>query len=236
MESNKAIVALTRGYSDVSKYKDLILRNVGIWNTINNDCKYALILFHEGNISDEHQEYIRNNSMGQKIVFINISHLWQGGYEGMCRFMIYDIWEMCKDYKYVMRIDEDCILQKSMYDPFDQIENAFADYMVSAWWAESHSETNATLPQFIADLTGANPKEFYNDKYPYTNVCVAKVEFMRNLKELRVIAESPLQKVNRWGDLPVIGSLLNIYGKKKIGTLNGLSYYHSSHNVSIHCE
>lgn len=232
---NNAIVCLTRGYSDIKKYGDLIARNVGIWHTINQDLKYPLIIFHEGNIPTSHQDYIRDKSMGQYVRFVDISPVWKGGYEGMCRFMIYDIWEWCQDWDYVMRIDEDCIIQKVIYDPFSQIENAGSNYMTSVWWAESHTETNATLPGFIQELTGAEPSEFYNDRYPYTNVSLAKVSFMRNLKELKIIAESPLQKINRWGDLPVIGALLNIYEKDKVKSMEGLSYYHASHNASIVC-
>lgn len=235
-ESNNAIVCLTRGYSDLNKYKDLITRNVGIWNTINQQLKYPLVIFHEGNIPLFHQEYIIEKSMGQKIIFKDISNVWQGGYEGMCRFMIYDIWQQCSEYDYVMRIDEDCILQKAIYNPFDQIENSFCNYMTSVFWAESHAETNATLPEFVASITNADPNEFYNNKFPYTNVSLANVSFMKMLPELKIIAESPLQKANRWGDLPVIGALLNIYIKDKIGTMSGLSYYHASHNVSINCE
>ena len=34
---------------------------------------------------------------------------------------------------------------------------------------------------------------------------------MRGLKELKLIAENPLQRKYRFGDLPAIGALLNIY-------------------------
>ena len=236
MASNNAIVCLTRGYSDISRYNTLIVRNVGRWKNINKDLKYPLVIFHEGNITAEHQDYIRDRSMGQDLIFKDISAVWQGGYEGMCRFMIYDIWEQCKEYDYILRIDEDCVIQSATYDPFDQIENSFTKYMTSVWWAESHSETNATLPQFIQELTGADIAQFYNNKFPYTNVSCANVEYMRGIKELKIIAESPLQKPNRWGDLPVLGSMLNIYEKDNIKTMTGLTYYHASHNVSIECE
>lgn len=233
---NNAIVALTRGYSDLNKYRELITRNVSIWNTINQDLKYPLVLFHEGNITEEQQKYITEKSMGQTLIFKDISSVWTGGYEGMCKFMIYDIWEQCAEYDYVMRIDEDCVIQKIIYDPFAQIENSRLPYMTSVFWAESHSETNANLPQLIQELTGADPKEFYNDKFPYTNVSVVDIKFIRGLSELKVIAESPLQRKFRFGDLPVIGSLLNIYAKGRVGTLSGLAYYHASHNASIKCE
>ncbi len=237
MGSNNAIVALVRGYKDINKYNDLILRNVSIWKHINSGLKYPLIIFHEGNITPEHQTHIRSKSMGQDVQFRDISHVWTGGYEGMCRFHIYDFWIQCEEFDNVMRIDEDCVIQKAIYDPFDQLANSFLPYLTSVFWAESHSETNATFPGYLKSLTGADPAKFYNDKFPYTNVSISNVGFWLELEPiLRMIAESPLQRQNRWGDLPVLGSLLNLYADGKVGTLSGLSYYHSSHNMSINCE
>ncbi len=238
MATNRAIVALVRGYTDLKKYNDLILRNTAIFKHINSHLKYPLIFFHEGNITQPQQDHIRANGFGQDIRFVDISASWTGGYEGMCRFQIYDIWTYCQDYEFILRIDEDCVIQRVIYDPFDQAENAQDKvYMTSVWWAESHSETNATLPQFIKSITGQKNTDFYNDRYPYTNVCLAKMSWVNSKMDiLKQIAESPLQRQNRWGDLPVFGALLNIYAMGKVGTLAGLSYYHSSHNVSINCE
>jgi len=50
---------------------------------------------------------------------------------------------------------------------------------------------------------------------------------------LKNLALSDTQLKNRWGDLPLLGSLLNIYAKDKVGTLDGLIYYHESHNATI---
>jgi hypothetical protein len=237
MASNNAIVCLTRGYSDIKKYNDLIMRNIAIWKHINQDFKYPLVIFHEGNITKEHQDYINSKSMGQNIIFTDISSVWRGGYEGMCRFQTYELWKLCSEYKAVLRIDEDCVIQKIIYDPFDQLFNSGLPYMTSVFWAESHSETNATLPGFLEKLTGAKALNFYNNKFPYTNVSICLVDYwLKKENILKAIVDSPLQRANRWGDLPVLGSLLNIYENGKIGTMAGLSYYHSSHNVSINCE
>lgn len=225
-----AIIALTRGYRDRKRYSQIINRTISIKQHIRGE--YDLILFHEGNISEEDQTVIITKS-GTQIKFVDISQSWKGGYEGMCRFMIYDIWQYCSEYEYVMRIDEDCIIKSCDFDPFEVCKGK--DYLTSVWWGESHSETNATLPAFIQELTGAEPSTFYNNRFPYTNVSLAKVSFMQGLKELKTISESPLQKANRWGDLPVIGALLNIYGTE-VSTLKGLSYHHASHNMNIECK
>lgn len=232
---NNAIVCLTRGYKDFHKYNTLIKRNRAISKLFGN--KYAVVIFHEGNISDEAQRHIINNSDLLTIQFRNISHCWTGGYEGMCRFHAFDIWNECKEFDNILRIDEDCELKTFKDNPFDQQgENV---YLLSVYWDESHSETNATLPQFIENLTGVSKDIFYNRKYPYTNVSLSNVQFwlqseINNI--LKQIATSPEQRKNRWGDLPMLGSLLNIYAQGKVGCMEGLEYYHESHNNTIICN
>lgn len=239
MENNKAIVCLTRGYSDINKYNHLIARNVSIWHTINNNLKHPLIIFNEGNISESQQSYIRDRSMGQEVIFKDISDSWSGGYAGMCKFHIHDLWQYCNNLgiRYALRIDEDCIIQKIVYDPFEQLVNRPDHvYLTSVYWAESHSETNATLPQFIKEITGVDNLGFYNDRFPYTNVGLTDVNYMMEIQHYtNLVSKSPLQRANRWGDLPVLGSLFNVFNAK-LGTLEGLSYYHASHNASIKCE
>lgn len=226
-----AIVCLTKGYNDLDHYNSLVYRNRQIHKFFGT--KYPNLIFNEGNIPVEHQNYIDGQS-GFESVFVDVSSTFAGGYEGMCRFMIYDIWEWCVNYDNIMRIDEDCFITKMERDPFEHMGNR--DYLRSAYWEESHEATNATLPGFIQKLTGSDPKDFYK-RFVYTNVFLGKVSFWRDpvmndiLKE---IAFSDLQRKNRWGDLPVIGSLLNLFGK--VGFLEGLEYYHASHGILLNCD
>lgn len=233
---NNAIVALIRGYSDLQKYELLIERNTCIFNTINKDLKYPLVFFHEGNINAKARDLITKSGHGQQMKFVDISGVWQGGYEAMCQFQTYHIWNFCREYDYVLRIDEDCQITHIDKDPFSQVEDFV--YLKSVYFAESHSETNATLPHKIQTLTEEDPADFYNDKYPYTNVGLAKVSFFTEKKMhdmLYMIAMCPDQRTYRWGDLPVLGSLLNIYAKGKVGTMHGMEYYHQSHDMTIKC-
>lgn len=229
-----AIVVLTRGYRNPDQYETLIQRNIKIKEFFGD--KYPVILFHEGNIKDRHQRDIFKRS-GMNIQFRDISSVWTGGYEGMCRFYAYDIWELCKDYDYILRIDEDCMLQQVERDPFAHIGNNV--YLKSCFFAESHSETNATLPLAIEGLTGAKANSFYNDKFVYTNVGLSSVEFWRTgevAEVLKTLATSSSQRIYRWGDLPLLGSLLNIYAPNRIGTLTGVTYSHLSHGNVIECQ
>jgi len=55
-----AIVCLTRGYHNLKAYDSLIERNKSISQFIGT--KYPMIIFHEGNIPDEHQQYIKTQT------------------------------------------------------------------------------------------------------------------------------------------------------------------------------
>lgn len=229
------IACLTRGYNELERYNSLINRNKAIKQFINQDCKIHLIIFHEGNITDEQMNYITSQSEGQILSFIDISSVWIGGYEGMCRFYTYNFWNYFDKEDLVLRIDEDCIVTKCDNNPFELIGENY--YLRSVYWAESHSETNATLPQYVEKLTGIESNVFYNGKFPYTNVGLGKVSFFKTIEPLlKNIALNPLQLANRWGDLPVLGSLLNIYAIGRVGALTGMSYKHYSHNVEINCD
>lgn len=229
-----SIIALTRGYETLDRYNDLIERNKSIFRFLP---KYPLILFHEGNISLKHQYHIREKSPNESIEFINISEVWNKdySYESMCRFYAYHVWNYLSDYDYVLRVDEDCIIEKLESDTFETIEENV--YLKSKYWGESHTETNATLPQKIEELTGVKKEEFYNNKFPYTNIGLSSVNFWLEPELnaiLKKIAISPDQTINRWGDLPVLGSLLNIYAIGRVGTIQGLTYKHLSHgNIVI---
>lgn len=230
-----AIVCLTRGYHNLKAYDSLIERNKSILNFIGD--KYPLIIFHEGNIPNDHQQYIKSQTPQLHFTFVDISEVWVGGYEAMCRFQAFDVWNYCREFDYIMRIDEDCIILKCEHDPFDLIAKNV--YLRSVYFAESHSETNATLPQRIEELTGAKKEDFYNDKFVYTNVSVSSVQFWLEPKMnelLKTISCSNEQLENRWGDLPVLGSLLNIFAVGRVGYIKGLSYRHLSHNNVINCN
>jgi hypothetical protein len=228
-----AIVCLARGHSNVNLYNNLLFRNDKIYELINKkvDNKYPLIIFHEGNIIQSHQEYIKSFGNNQNIIFIDISDVWIGGYHGMCRFYSYDIWNYCREFDYILRIDDDCFLSIVESDPFDYIQDKV--FLKSASWPESHIPTNSTLPFIIENITGISHKEFYIHNFPYTNVCLSSVSFWLNSEInliLEKISKDPKQITNRWGDLPILGSLLNIFAKNRVGYFDKFEYTHSSHN------
>ena len=58
---------------------------------------------------------------------------------------------------------------------------------------ETHELTNQTLPQYLENLFGIESKEFYNHKFPYTNVYVTNISFWLDnelQKKLEEISEN----------------------------------------------
>lgn len=231
-----AIVCLSKGYSSYKGYEELIQRNNLVSHHIGN--KYPLIIFNEGNIPADHQNYVKNSTSSLQISFQDISNVWDNNYPtaSMGKFFAYDIWEYCKDYENVMRIDTDCHVLKCTNDPFSLLKDNV--FLKSVDWAEDHYPTNSTLPFFISNLLNLPVNAFYNHKFPYTNIYLSNVNFWRQPEVYNILASicnNPALKTHRWGDLPILGSLLNVYAKDRVSALEGLSYYHGSHNVVIHC-
>jgi hypothetical protein len=236
MSENLAITCLSQGYSTHDEYVEIISRNKSILKYIGKD--YPILIFNEGNISINHQNYISSFTPELKFEFINIEEIWnsQYPYSSMCRFFSYYIWNYCKHYDYVMRIDTDCeIIQGE--NVLSNLENKNVYYKTVSWpWGENHPMTNISLPQFIESITNIDRNNFYH-KFPYTNVYLSQVNFWLDSEVNRILKNiclSDLQLINRWGDLPILGSLLNIFAKENIGTLQ-LKYKHKSHNCIVDC-
>jgi hypothetical protein len=237
---NNAIICLTRGYSDLEGYKMLIDRNRSIYNFINKHKTdpYPLIIFHEGNINNNDQKYIADSTPDQNLEFINISHMWDPnyGYQSMCKFFSYYVWDYCKKYDNILRIDEDCKILNCSIDPFDLLKDNI--FIAPKWITEGHELTNNTLPYKLEKLLGLPMDTFYNHCFPYNNVCVTNVKFWLNLDILnnlnKIVKEEEFIK-NRWGDMPILGSFLNIFAKNKVGYIKNFTYYHQSHTDTISC-
>jgi hypothetical protein len=246
LSGNAAIVCLTRGYSDARSYSRLIVRNQQIYREIKAKRvaegipELPLVIFHEGNIDEAAQAHILRNERNARVMFVDAATTFAPsqarggaiGYEMMCRFYAYWIWEYCQNLEFIIRIDEDIYLRRFPYRITALPHPLVALKAVGI--PESHGPTNATLPGVLESLTGVSRHVFYRDNFPYTNVWISQVGFWRSeqvASALRPVSLSEEQITNRWGDLPIVGSLLNIYAPTRVGTIPDLDYFHLSHDA-----
>lgn len=234
MNRKLAIVCLSKAYDTLDEYNELIKRNLSILKFLGTD--KSLLIFNEGNIPLEHQNFIKQVTPQLNIEFVDISFVWNNQYKyaSMCRFFSYHVWNYCKEYEYILRIDTDCELTFS--ENINILLNQNNIFYKSMFWSDSHPPTNQTLPYIIEKLTKKSKNTFWYN-FPYTNVFMSKVNFWLDdpvNKILKKICLSDEQLIYRWGDLPILGSLLNIYAKENVGTLP-LKYKHDSHKLYVDC-
>lgn len=247
-----AIGALVRGYTDNESYGTLISRNLAIKNVIIKKLNIHtdLLLFHEGNITENQQKYIIDKS-DTPIKFINVSHdfvydrnlesrsvdfnRFSSGYRLMCKFNASGIWKYLKEYSYFMRIDEDVIVKKADTKLLNNTQNLNNSFYTVELSHETHDPTNETLPLYLKSLFDLKNTNFYNHKFPYTNLYITDVSIFQReeiIDSLREIGDNNDQFIYRWGDLPVLGSILNIFDIE-IKKLRKTQYFHESHNVTV---
>ena len=241
------LAALVRGYENKHEYRNLIKRNLYLKKNITSKVSQDidLLLFHEGNIPQDHQDYIIKKSK-QEYFFVDISkdfsfdeelldkipdlERFSIGYRLMCRFNFYHIWQYLNSYDYLIRVDEDVLIKKFDKRFFDNIDNNFI-FGTAEMSNEGHVYTNNTLPTFLREVFNSTEIAFYNHKFPYTNFYVSKLDFWRkqNIQNnLQQISDNPQQIISRWGDLPIIGSILN-FENINIEIIKGIEYSHLSH-------
>jgi hypothetical protein len=115
------------GYDSLTGYDSLIKRNKNIENNL-LDKLIDNLIFHEGNISLCHQEYISSQTPSLNNKFVDVSvdgkafkkdkdgipfeqaHGFGIGYRHMCSFWFVDFWKFVEDYDLLLRIDEDCFV------------------------------------------------------------------------------------------------------------------------------
>lgn len=129
-----AVATLMKGMKDVSHYKALIDRNKSIrqhlYSPPHSNGSMDVIIFHEGDVTATHQEYIQKESPDIPLMFINISstfNKWndvenpicphsylsrktEPGYINMCTFWFAGYLEYMQKYDFLFRFDADCVL------------------------------------------------------------------------------------------------------------------------------
>ena len=254
--NKNAVVILTRGYKDKSKYYSLIQRNKSISKNL-VDKTTDIVIFNEGNIIESHQQFIIDQTPDLKIKFITIKDkaflkknerfefygptkrdIWNYGYRHMCHFWFIDFLQFCDDYDYIIRIDEYCFIDFAIDDIFKIITSKIliAGAMDEDIEIVTHGMNNFTL-NFLKK-NGINGKNSRPPTGPYTNIIAFNLLRIRKnqllKKYMSEVDNSNYIYIYRWGDLPLWGEVIAyLYSKSDYLIYNKINYYHGSLNTYV---
>ena len=245
-----AIVVLTRGYKTKNEYKKLITRNKHLEKYFNKNISY--IIFHEGNISTEHQKYIQNKTK-IPLQFINVkdsfnfdnsikfdpdTRYFKLGYRNMCNFWFSEFWKYVDGYDKILRIDEDCNYMSNYNIIFEQLNNKVSIYGHYANDADFVTKGLNKFTQNFLKMNGFNNIKSRTPSGPYTNVIGFNINKLKTndllFEYIKAVKESNNIYIYRWGDLPLWGEALYYFFKKDEHLLlNRIKYFHESHGRMI---
>jgi hypothetical protein len=255
-----AVAVLTRGYQNLNQYNTLIKRNISIANHLGELRQIDILIFHEGNILDLHQNYIQKFTPFLNLKFINISEYafkpekkdisvfeptraFGLNYRHMCSFWFIDFWNFVKDYDMILRIDEDCIIDFNIPELFLLLNQKTAVY--GAWTRDQDFVThglNKFTQRFIKETVRTTQNIIpHIPSGPYTNVIGLNLKVLRE----NTLLNSYIDKVKsldyiyifRWGDLPLWGEVLFYFcNSKSYLKYDKIKYFHGSHNFYVGAE
>ena len=255
----KCIACLTRGYNNMEEYKKLIKRNKHIINNL-NDKNIDILIFHEGNITEEQQKNIHNETPELNIEFINITHIaffddkknieneidevkhFSLGYRHMCSFWFINFFEIVKKYDKLLRIDEDCFIDSNIDDIFLQLNKYI---FVSATICSDVDFATRGLNDFSLHFLFKNKEDFAFKTFipkspfgPYTNLIGFDLNKVINnnafQKYKNEIDNSNMIYKRRWGDMPLWGeAIYYFFGEDLLKIDHTIKYFHESHNNYI---
>ncbi len=265
-----AIAVLTKGYENNDSYSMLIKRNNYIYDNIisKSSLEFDNVIFHEGNITPEQQDYISTNSKC-KLIFRNVkehgpafddsknlvntelcpptelSATFPLGYKHMCHFWSIDFFNYLLDYQYVIRIDEDCFVDRIDISTISNIVDTNIKFAVPLICDSlDHPHVIMGLDKLLAEYLKKNniqsPVEYSDIRSPNTNFMVIDLDFFRNHK----IVQGFLSEIdschgiysNRWGDAPIWGIILYALSGVDFYELSDTGYLHGSHNHYVNPE
>ena len=193
----------------------------------------------EFNIDLKRDEGIYSKKLPPECDFFNF------GYKCMCRFWFYAFLKYTNKYKYVIRIDEDCIVKEFSYTIFNKMmsENIYlsAPSIVNDFndgiYADGMKECVNEFMIINSDIVSKQLN--FGDSVPvspYTNFVIIDVDyFMKSILFKRwyeFIENDGGIFVNRWGDMPLWGLFLS-FSDVKYYEEKSILYYHKSHNLTI---
>jgi hypothetical protein len=206
----------------------------------------------DGGIPPDHQQYIQSKT-GLKLSFIEVPfkkreegmtlnprsrpHINGWGYRCMCSFWFVDFWSYVEAYDFIIRVDEDCVMNSSLDDIFDRLEKENKVALYGRWVNDRGCVTQG-LSQFASEKTESGRETKKTPSGPYTNVIALNLKRLRSNDKLfnyiRELKQSNNIYINRWGDLPLWGEVLHhLYDNEDHELTKLIKYYHGSHRYTI---
>jgi hypothetical protein len=248
--NKKAVVILTRGYSNINDYSLLIERNKYIELNIIDKKNTDILIFNENNITYEQQDFIKSKTLSLNIKFISVLDTafnkdkekipvyekiknFKIGYRHMCSFWFIHFWNYVTSYDKIIRIDEDCKISFSIDKVFKLLNN---NKIIFGKWENDCSYVTYGLNHFTMNFLNTNIEHIPCG--PYTNVFAMNLIKLREnkllFKYIKEIDNSNNIYIFRWGDLPLWGEVLfYMYKKDEYLCTPIIKYYHGSHNLYI---
>ena len=246
-----AVVVLTRGYKNKEKYSKLIKRNESLEKFYDENISY--IIFHEGNINEDHQNYIQSNTI-IPLKFIDVKDSFREktinfskqtarygiGYRNMCNFWVCEFWKYVEEYDKILRIDEDCVYKSDYTEVFKILQDRVCAYGL---WKNDNTQYCVGIRKFVIDFLNKNgqyPKiKVGGYSGPYTNVVCFNLKLLRQndllQKFIQELKETNDIYIHRWGDLPLWGEIINYMYDRNTTTCKykNIKYFHGSGGQKI---
>jgi hypothetical protein len=272
------IVMLAFGFEDLAKYnKTMLVRNKSVRDYMYSGAlEEDVIIFHEGNILDNHQTYIQSATPDMPIRFENISAVFKDfrvvhntlcppsilsdqkntppGYNSMCYFWFVAFRDYVKDYDWLIRIDDDCVLYRDVRNNIQLLHNTSLHFASPSWLdlsrghqskydriSEKAGGPEGIVVRGLRKLTVAFAKRHNYSrpikswKAPYTNVMYVDLNWLRNSTIIssftQAVVDTGCIYGNRWGDMPLWGAALLLAHEPQSQFV--FPYYHGSHNTYV---
>jgi len=250
------IAVLTRGYETLDEYSMLIKRNQHIAANL-KDKSVDILIFHEGNIREEQQNYIQEQTPNLLLKFVDVTGVgfkpekatvpkestdgFSLGYRHMCSFWFVDFWHLVEKYDTLLRIDEDCFVE---FDIDNLLFNSQLSHLfIAGGTIEDCDFVTVGLNQFSLDFLNRHCifDRHFNRRLPvgpFTNLMLFRINIIREntvfKKYVEAVDKSEMIYRRRWGDLPLWGEAIHyIFGEETMKIDTGIKYYHASYKSHV---
>lgn len=260
MSRKSAIACLARTRTE---YPTLISMATSVSKHIYNKDVYDFIIFHEDSMLPEQRVIIQQGVPEMPIKFINVqkdfepapipqrgrwswchdlSLVWGIGYRHMCKFWFDGFLKYVNDYKYVIRIDDDCIIKEFPRDMLLDMEKKNIHY-ITPWMDDDFREYPPVyigLEECLSTFCRESGREgrIITKGSPYTNISLIDIEYFKNLdlfkKWCDIVDSDNGIYVSRWGDNWLWGLFLkNFLSSEEWAEDKRIKYYHGSHDRMV---